>query len=146
MDFRRDCSACLAGAARGERHNRKSVHDAWVLRVDLMGPFSEGSDEHGKVKYVLTGVLTLPDFAKVGDAVRDSEEIASGSADRPDPYGRSEPGPVESSVPLSSLGPPVSLSLPPVEENDLEDYEPSDQEPGEEVLALQPEEEVPVRD
>ena len=144
VDFRRDCSACLAGAARGERRNRKSVHDAWVLRVDLMGPFSEGSDEHGKVKYVLTGVLTLPDFAKVGDAVRGSEDIASGSTDGPDPGGLLEPGPVESSVPLSLLGAPVSLSLPPVEEDDLEDYEPSDQEAGDEVMTLLPEEEVPA--
>ena len=63
VDFRRDCSACLAGAARGGRHNRRSVHDAWVLHVDLMGPFSQGADEHGKVRYVLTGVLTVPDSA-----------------------------------------------------------------------------------
>ena len=47
VDFRRDCAACLAGAARGSRHNRRSVHDAWVLHVDLMGPFMEGADEHG---------------------------------------------------------------------------------------------------
>ena len=66
VDFRRDCSACLAGAARGERHKRKSVHDAWVLHVDLLGPFGEGADEHGQVRYVLTGVL------------RASEDIASG--------------------------------------------------------------------
>ena len=58
VDFRRDCSACLAGAARIEWHRRKSVHDAWVLCVDLLGPFAEGADKHGKVRYALTGILT----------------------------------------------------------------------------------------
>ena len=77
VDFRRDCSACLAGAAWGARHNRRSVHDAWVLHVDLMGPFLEGGDEHGKVRYVLTGILTVPDYATVSQA---SEDIASGES------------------------------------------------------------------
>ena len=144
LDFRRDCSACLAGAARGARHDRKSVHDAWVLHVDLMGPFLEGSDEHGRVKYVLTGVLTLPDFSRVREAVQESEDIASGAEAAPSATLREQkcPAPLEVSAPLSTLGPPISSSLPPVADTDLEDYEPSDSGEGPEILAIQPEEEA----
>ena len=145
-DFRRDCSACLAGAARGARHHRHSVHDAWVLHVDLMGPFMEGTDEHGKVRYVLTGILTLPDLSTVAEAIRESDDIASGSLD-PEPLSpgvRAGLEHAEASVPLSSLGPPVSNSLPPVWEEDLEDYEPSEFGDGDDAMALQPEEEAPV--
>ena len=148
VDFRRDCSACLAGAARGARHNRHSIHDAWVLHVDLMGPFLEGADEHGKVKYVLTGILTLPDFSKVAESVQQSDDLASGSVESGpvSPLAGAERGPAEASVPLSSLGPPVSVSLPPVEEedlSDLEEYEPSEHEDVEDVMAVQLAEDAP---
>ena len=148
VDFRRDCSACLAGAARGARHNRHSTHDAWVLHVDLMGPFSEGTDEHGKVKYLLTGILTLPDFSKVAEAVQRSDDLASGSVESGpvSPLAGAKQGYAEASVHLSSLGPPVSISLPPVAEGDLEDlegYEPSELGDVEDVMAVQPEADAP---
>ena len=144
VDFRRDCAACLAGAARGSRHNRKSVHDAWVLNVDLMGPFSEGADEHGKVKYVLTGILTVPDFSCVTDAVRESDDIAAGSKDAPsvDPEAPGLPAGVRDTVPLSSLGPQPSRVCSPIPESDLEEYEPSENGEDEDVLTLQPDEAV----
>ena len=152
VDFRRDCSACLAGAARGERHRRKSVHDAWVLRVDLLGPFREGADEHGDVRYALTGILTVPDFSRVVDAIQESDNIASGSSDR-EPQGLDlaeardgmPSGSVNSAgyhVPLSSLGPPVASFLEPVgAEDDLDGYEPSDPGGAEDVMGLEAEEE-----
>ena len=157
LDFRRDCSACLAGAARGARHNRRSVHDAWVLHVDLMGPFQEGSDEHGRVRYVLTGILTLPDYTAVSQAAQTSEEIASGDLESGDAaaegsgsYENSPKGSGFSSPPLSTLGPPVSLRFSPVPEEDLEEYEPSDNEAEptsaaarEDVMAIQTEDSEP---
>ena len=147
VDFRRDCAACLAGAARGARHNRQSVHDAWVLHVDLMGPFAEGADEHGKVKYVLTGILTVPDFSRVADAVRESEDVASGSA-KASLSSTEVPGlplEVHDRFPVSSLGPPPSLPLSPVLENEFEGYEPSEPSEAdayEDLMALQPDEDV----
>ena len=132
VDFRRDCSACLAGAARGVRHNRKSVHDAWVLHVDLMGPFLEGADEHGRVKYVLTGVLTVPDYTTVAQAVQASEDLASGGPmHEGDAHDRGSPARgsgLEGSSEIT-LGPPVSMPLGPLPEVDCEEYEPSDNEP-----------------
>ena len=142
VDFRRGCAACLAGAARGARHNRRSVHDAWVLHVDLLGPFAEGADEHGRVKYALTGILTVPDFSQVADAVQESESVAAG----PDvalPSSQDVPGlpsGMRDQIPLSSLGPPPSAPLSAVEEDDLEGYEPSDIEAGEDIMALELEE------
>ena len=149
MDFRRDCAACLAGAARGARHDRKSVHDAWVLHVDLMGPFAEGADEHGKVRYVLTGVLTLPDFTKVSQAVQQSEDIASNPVDAIERHHADEasskrelasPGAsVYGQIPLSTLGPPVSWSS----DDEYEGYEPSEPGEGEDVMALKEDPEEP---
>ena len=147
VDFRRDCAACLAGAARGARHDRRSVHDAWVLHVDLMGPFAGGADEHGKVRYVLTGVLTIPDFTKVSQAIQQSEDLASGSTDIGN---AASAGAVPSEdkvaapadhmcVPLSSLGPPVSMFQVSPSEDEFADYEPSEAGAGEDVLALQEE-------
>ena len=142
VDFRRDCAACLAGAARGARHNRRSVHDAWVLHVDLMGPFAEGMDEHGKVRYALTGILTIPDFSRVADAVKESDEIAAGaeSASVDDrEVGLEVPGvpaDVQEKFPLSSLGPIPYMPLCPIEENEFEGYAPSDNEPCEDVMAI----------
>ena len=146
MDFRRDCSACLAGAARGERHRRKSVHDAWVLYVDLLGPFAQGADEHGKVRYALTGILTVPDYTKVSEAIQESDDIASGASDQAavgSDYDRAVirggVRPVVPEVPMSSLGPPPSMPLRVIEEEDeFEGYEPSD--PGideENVMAME---------
>ena len=157
LDFRRDCAACLAGAARGARHNRRSVHDAWVLHVDLMGPFLEGADEHGRVKYVLTGVLTVPDYSIVSQAVQASEDLAAGGEL---PEKESSQGSevsqkdVElecfSRPPLSTLSPPVSMPLDSIIEDDCDEYEPSDVEGAfepaavaEDVMALQPEEPEP---
>ena len=157
LDFRRDCSACLAGAARA-RHNRRSVHDAWVLRIDLMGPFLEGADEHGRVKYVLTGVLTVPDYSVVSQAVQVSEDIAAGGK-MPDEVfsqgsGLNKEGSeleCSSRPPLSTLGPPVSMQLESIVEDDCDEYEPSDVEGASEcagvpddVMALQPEEPEPM--
>ncbi len=146
VDFRRDCSACLAGAARGKRHNRKSVHDAWTLHVDLLGPFAEGADEHGQVRYALTVILTIPDFSRVADAVRASDDIASGEVVEV-PMG----GPVEANAhgrrgsidlePLtSSLGPPPSVPLEAIEEDDdSEGYEPSEHGESVDVMTLEAE-------
>ena len=146
VDFRRDCSACLAGAARGERHSRKSVHDAWTLRVDLLGPFAEGADEHGQVRYALTGILTVPDFGRVADAIRASEDIASGEVVE-GPMGRhvgvnaqGHRGSLELEIPTSSLGPPPSVPLEAIEEDeDLEGYEPSEPGGSMDVMALEAE-------
>ena len=138
VDFRRDCSACLAGAARGERHNRKSVHDAWVLHVDLLGILTEGADEHGKVRYALTGILTVPNFAKVSEAIRESEDIASGTVEPSetksvDAQGQEPLKSVGLDLPMSSLGPPPHLPLEAIEEeDDLDEYEPSQEEEAEE--------------
>ena len=149
MDFRRDCAACLAGAARGARHNRRSVHDAWVLHVDLMGPFAEGADEHGKVRYALTGILTVPDLSRVADAVKESDDIAAGPETAlcppcPDHEVPGLPAGVQDQVPLSSLGPPPAVPLRPIAEDDLEEYAPSDDEPAEDIMTVRPEEaEVP---
>ena len=144
VDFRRDCAACLAGAARGSRHNRRSVHDAWVLHVDLMGPFMEGADEHGKVRYALTGILTVPNFAKVANAVQVSDDVAAGpeaaSEENADAEESGLPASVRERVPVSSLGPPPSAVLNPIVESDLEGYEPSDAGMEGDILAPQSEE------
>ena len=157
VDFRRDCSACLAGAARGARHDRRSVHDAWVLHMDLMGPFLEGADEHGRVKYVLTGVLTVPDYSVVSQAVQVSEDVASGESRAAVSSSMSSGMGVKGrehdrvpKPPLSTLGPPVFTPLEPLAETDCEDYElseceavPGGEEGQEDVMAVQPEESEP---
>ena len=139
VDFRRDCAACLAGAARGARHNRRSVHDAWVLHLDLLGPFMEGADEHGRVKYALTGILTVPDLSRVSDSVKESEDIAAGSPADLHPNVEPPGVPVEarSNLPLSFLGPsPCQLPGPP-EDCTLEEYEPSEAADVGDVMELQ---------
>ena len=120
------------------------MHDAWVLHVDLMGPFAEGLDEHGKVRYALTGILTVPDLTRVADAVNASDDLAAGP-EVSDALGSQEGG---SQVPMSSLGPPPAiplLALPPITEGDpddeLRDYTPSEPGQPEDVMALRPEEE-----
>ena len=90
-------------------------------------------------------LLTVPDFAKVSEAIRESDDIASGAvatepsgddSDKADVRGNN--GSVVPEVPLSSLGPPPSMPLRAIEEEeDLEGYEPSDPGDDEDMKALE---------
>ena len=109
-----------------------------------MGPFAEGVDEHGKVRYALTGILTVPDFSRVTDAVKGSDDIAAGpEATSPGPEVFEVPAGVRDQVPLSSLAPPPHRPLSSIEEDDLETYEPSEAGQVEDVMTLQPEDAEP---
>ena len=63
IPYRRDCRACLAGYFRGHQHRRVAVPDGWTLSLDCVGPIKDGdSEDRGKVKYALIGVLVVPDI------------------------------------------------------------------------------------
>ncbi|CAE7422676.1 GIP [Symbiodinium sp. CCMP2456] len=66
--YRRDCSVCLAASGTG-RPARRVVHrDAYVMSLDIAGPFAEkGKDEvrGGKYKFVLAATYLFPKIREV---------------------------------------------------------------------------------
>ena len=69
--FRRDCRACLSGAARQRQHRKILTPQSWTLSVDTAGPFPAGTDEGcGKrPKYLIVGVLSIPLLSTEGPEV-----------------------------------------------------------------------------
>ena len=68
IPFRRDCAACVSGAAASRAHRKLSHPHVHTLNVDLMGPFkTKGWDAtcrkktEGTLKFALVGCYRFPD-------------------------------------------------------------------------------------
>ena len=61
VPFRRDCATCQRAAARQRPHFRNKHPEAYVLSLDLAGPFKRGYDINGNMaKFLLVGAYTWP--------------------------------------------------------------------------------------
>ena len=60
LPYRRDCAQCVLGAGRDRRRSKVQNPEAWVLSMDIAGPFRPGRDQKGHPKYFMIGVLTVP--------------------------------------------------------------------------------------
>ena len=61
LPFRKDCPTCLLGAGKDRYHKRMACPTSYTLSMDIMGPFSAGTDQEGKgCRYALVGVYTVP--------------------------------------------------------------------------------------
>ena len=69
--WRSDCRTCVHSAAHRSPCRRKKHPRMYTLRLDLAGPFKQGSDHTGAAKYAVVGVYTYPQFWKQGQPVAD---------------------------------------------------------------------------
>ena len=61
VPFDKRCRTCVTNAASGRPHRRVLNPSAYVLSVDVAGPFrTKGCDADGKYRYVLVGSYCMP--------------------------------------------------------------------------------------
>ena len=61
VPFRRDCATCQRAAARQRPHYRNKHPEAYVLSLDLAGPYKRGWDINGDMsRFLLVGAYTWP--------------------------------------------------------------------------------------
>ena len=92
VPYRRDCKVCLETMGSAEPHRRKKGQEsAFVMSVDVCGPFVKGTDlgvsKRRKVKYALIATIPVPQWPTPGETEvlpKDpKEDPAAGSKDIP---------------------------------------------------------------
>ena len=72
VPYRRDCKVCLETMGSAEPHRRKKGQEsAFVMSVDVCGPFVKGTDlgvsKRRKVKYALIATIPVPQWPTPGE-------------------------------------------------------------------------------
>ena len=99
VPYRRDCRVCLETMGSAEPHRRKKGQEsAFVMSVDICGPFTKGTDlgvsKRRKVKYALIATIPVPQWPILGeteispkdpqvDPEADSKEAPKGGDEAP---------------------------------------------------------------
>ena len=80
VPYRRDCKVCLETMGSAEPHRRKKGQEsAFVMSVDICGPFKKGTDlgvsKRRKVKYALLATIPVPQWPSPGEKEDSTEAV-----------------------------------------------------------------------